>query len=399
MEKIDSLESLETPCFILDASELESSVRAYQSALRSHFEKSAVGYSVKTNSTLSAMEIVRNMDVLAEIVSYDEYELVRLCGYDQKHIVYNGPLKSKDTFLDAIQNGAIVNIETKREFEWLRELPVDVEYNVGLRLNINISKVSPEDEACANDNSRFGFSDETSDFANALKSLANMPNVRLSGLHIHRTTHSRSPNFYENSIRYACEVIKKYRLELDYLDVGGGFFGIMDGKPTYQDYSDAFYNALREYDLENLMIIVEPGNALVASCFDFISQVIDVKHVEENLWFVTTDGSRNDIDPFFRKESYFDEEICQKLTPVVHEQVITGCTCLEYDRLFKLTDKPLMSIGDKILYKNVGAYTMCLSPMFIRYVPAIYLLENGEYTLVRRKLTAKDYIEKSVVYE
>lgn len=399
MEKINSWKSLETPCFILDASELERGVRAYQSALGSNFEKSAVGYSVKTNSTPCVMEIVRNMGALAEIVSYDEYELVRLCGYDQKHIVYNGPLKSKDTFLDAIQNGAIVNIETKREFEWLRELPADKEYNVGLRLNINISKVFPEDEACANDNSRFGFSDETSDFANALKCIAGMPNVRLSGLHIHRTSHSRSPEFYGNSIRYACEVIKKYGLELDYLDVGGGFFGIMEGKPTYQNYSDAFYYALCEYKLENLMIIVEPGNALVASCFNFISDVIDVKHVEENLWFVTTDGSRNDVDPFFRKESYMDEEICQKSTPVVHEQVITGCTCLEYDRLFKLIDKPLMSIGDKILYKNVGAYTMCLSPMFIRFIPAIYLLENGEYTLVRRKLTAKDYFEKSVVYE
>ena len=32
-------------------------------------------------------------------------------------------MKSKSTFLEAIAGGAIVNIETKREIEWLKELP------------------------------------------------------------------------------------------------------------------------------------------------------------------------------------------------------------------------------------------------------------------------------------
>ena len=336
------------------------------------------------------------MGAYAEVVSHDEWELARLCGFDQQHIVYNGPMKSKETFLDAVEHGSIVNIETKRELEWLKELPNNGSYRVGIRLNINISYVSPEDADGDNDNSRFGFSDETNEFADAVALIGKLPNVELAGLHIHRTAHSRSIRFYKQSIAFACKTIEKYGLKLDYLDVGGGYFGIFPNKPTYQEYSDAFCEVLTSHGLQDLCVIVEPGNALVASCFAFLSEVIDVKHVEEKLWFATTDGSRNDLDPFFKKSGYLSEVLYAHETPVVKEQIVSGCTCLEYDRMFTLTDKPLLSVGDRIYYRNVGAYTMCLSPMFIRYIPNIYLKNKGDYTLVREKWTAKEHAMKNI---
>ena len=391
------IKDLETPCFVLDKEELSKSVSGFQNALLNNFSKSIVGYSVKTNSLPYCLNIARQQGCYAEVVSYDEYELALKCGFQKKNIVYNGPMKSKQTFLDAICNGAIVNIETHRELSWLKELPANGCYNVGLRLNVNISRVSHEDAEGENDNSRFGFSDETDEFKNALKAINDIPNVKLSGLHIHRTSHSRSVAFYRNSIRYACETIKKYNLHLDFLDVGGGYFGIFANKPTYQNYADAFKDVLDCYGLNNLCIIVEPGNALVASCFSFVSEVIDVKQVEKNRWFVTTDGSRNDIDPFFRKTGYMSELLYENKGEIVEEQVISGCTCLEYDRLFTLNQQPLMQVGDRIVYKNVGAYTMCLTPLFIRYFPKVYVINDNEISLVRDNWGAKEYIQKSEI--
>lgn len=395
------MKNLQTPCFILDKEELEKSVKGYQDALKSNFKRSIVGYSVKTNSVPACMKLAGEMGAYAEVVSHDEWELARLCGFDRQHIVYNGPMKSKETFLDAVEHGTIVNIETKRELEWLKELDIQVsddaqKYKVGIRLNINISYVSPEDADGENDNSRFGFSDETNEFADAVALIAKMPNVELAGLHIHRTAHSRSIRFYKQSIEFACKTIEKYGLKLDYLDVGGGYFGIFPNKPTYQEYSDAFFEVLTSHGLQDLCVIVEPGNALVASCFAFLSEVIDVKHVEEKLWFATTDGSRNDLDPFFKKSGYLSEVFYDHETPVVKEQIVSGCTCLEYDRMFTLTDKPILSVGDRIYYRNVGAYTMCLSPMFIRYIPNVYLKNKGDYTLVREKWTAKEHAMKNL---
>ena len=386
---------LNTPCFIFDHKELEKSINDFRKALQLYFSKSQIGYSMKTNSLPYCLSVAKKYGCCAEVVSYDEYDIARKCGFEQSKIIFNGPMKSKETFFDAITHKAIVNIETKRELQWLMYLPKDNNYKVGLRLNINISKVSPEDADGDNDNSRFGFSDDTFELKEAIEYIEKLPNVRLAGLHIHRTAHNRSIHFYENSIQYACDIIHKYGLELEYLDVGGGYFGIFPNKPTYLQYSEAFYRVLKKNSLDHLCIIVEPGNALVASCFSFLSEVIDVKQVEPDLWFITTDGSRNDVDPFFRKTSYLDEEFYSKETEIAKEQIISGCTCLEYDRLFSLIDKPLLSVGDRILYRNVGAYTMCLTPLFIRLFPNIYVKEENDYKLIRERWTVNEYLQKS----
>ena len=159
---IHSLNELEKPCFILDKQELEKSITGFQDALSVNFQDHIVGYSVKTNSTISSMMLANKYGCYAEVVSHDEYNLALSCGFSKDHIIYNGPMKSKETFIDAIIHGAIVNIESMRELTWLKELPKNTKHRIGIRLNINISRISPNDADGENDNSRFGFSDEPS---------------------------------------------------------------------------------------------------------------------------------------------------------------------------------------------------------------------------------------------
>lgn len=394
--------NLTTPCFIFDEKEFKTGVEAFYTSLKRQFSDVQIGYSLKTNSLSYVLKEAKKLKCIAEVVSYDEYQLAKSVGFHTNEIIYNGPMKSKETFLEAVKGGAIVNIETKRELDWLSYLPKDGIYGVGLRLNINISKVSPEDADGDDDNSRFGFSMESNEFADAVSYISSLSNVRLSGLHIHRTSHQRSPRFYENSIRYALSVVEAYDIDIDYLDVGGGYFGIFPNKPTFEDYVKSFYKPLQEKGMSKIKLIVEPGNALTASSFSFLSEVIDVKRVDEKTVFVTTDGSRNDVDPFFKKTDYIKEILfsdgLEKNRLCIPLQVVTGCTCLEYDRLFALHDFPRLKVGDRILYKNVGAYTMTLSPLFIRLWPRVYAFDSdGKYKEVRRAAQAEDIINMDVL--
>lgn len=389
---------LTTPCYILDIEELNRSISGFKTALNSHFVSSIIGYSVKTNSLPYCLSYAKQYGCYAEVVSHDEYELALLCGYAKNNIIYNGPMKSKETFLDAITNGAIVNIETKRELEWLKELPTNDSFGIGIRININVSKISPSDALNENDYGRFGFSDETDELKNALSQIDDIPNVYLSGLHIHRSPHTRSVSFYKETTRYAANIIKKYDLKLNYIDIGGGFYGIFKDNPTYADYCSAIKASLAEYDLGYLMVIVEPGMAILGSAFSFLTKVIDIKNLEPDLYIVTTDGSRNDIDPLFKKESYLYEIISDSNHPsIVAQQVICGCSCIEFDRLFALKNHFLLNENDFIKYKNVGAYTMCLSPLFIRYFPDVYIKKGDEYNIVRKSWTATEYIQNSLI--
>lgn len=387
---------LQTPAFILKEDELRGDISGFQKALSSRFSESIVGYSVKTNSLPYSLSIAREEGCYAEVVSYHEYALAIKCGFDKSHIIYNGPLKSKETFLDAITNGAIVNLETWREIEWLRELPEDNTWEVGIRLNIDISQVSPEDADHEEDDSRFGFSAESGDLAEALSRVRSLSYVKLTGLHIHRTSKARRVSFYSHSIQYALEVIDSYGIDLSYIDIGGGYFGPMAGKPTFEDYAGAIQEALGD-KYADLKVIVEPGNALVASAYDYIMSVIDVKQ-HNHKTYVTTDGTRNDVDPFFHKSSYFWTPLIKGDTEKsVAPQVIGGLTCLEYDRLMELEPGTTsLRAGDRIYLERVGAYTMALTPLFIHYFPIIYSRRGDSYRVIRQEWGEEEFIQKSI---
>ena len=128
---------LPTPCYIFDEAEFGRGIDGFKEALLTRFADVAIGYSVKTNSLPYALRQARLHGCMAEVVSHDEYQLARLCGFEPREIIYNGPMKSRETFVEAIQGGAIVNLETKRELEWLAAMPAGRTYNVGIRLNIN----------------------------------------------------------------------------------------------------------------------------------------------------------------------------------------------------------------------------------------------------------------------
>lgn len=387
---------LETPCYILDGQELLKSYSGFKSALNQYFPKNILSYSVKTNSLPFLLSKIKDFGAYAEVVSHDEYSLAKECGYSIDRIVYNGPLKSKETFIEAIENGAIVNIETKRELDWLSLLRKDKVYNVGIRLNVNLDVISPSDAKEGEGQSRFGYIESSGELQFFIERLNLIENVSLTGIHVHRTSKTRSVEMYKNLSKWILTIIRKYDLNLKYIDFGGGFFGIMSDKPTYNDYAKAIYLELHNnIDLKKTTIIVEPGNALIASSFSFLSEIIDEKKMGD-YYVYTSDGSRIDIDPFFHKQSYSYETILRnnETREIVKKQLIGGCTCLENDIIFELNNSEKLQEGDLILYKSVGAYTMTLSPLFIRYFPKVYYKADESYNLVRENWKSTDIIKK-----
>lgn len=380
-----------TPCFILDADRLRSNVASLRKGLDARFPSSVIAYSVKTNSSPAMLETVRESGCWAEVVSYTEFDLARASGFKASCIVYNGPLKSKESFEEALNAGAVVNIDTKRELDWLEAMPVREEpYKVGVRVNLNLMKISPEDCKKGEDYSRFGFSDEDGELSAAIARLRALPGVSLCGLHLHRTSFTRSLEVYRRIALYAGELVSKYGLDLSYVDIGGGFYGDMPGKPSFREYVDVIADNLFSREVT---VIMEPGNALAASAFSFRTSVIDAKTVS-GVRLLVCDGSRNDVDPFFRKKDYSKNFLFDSASrPIEPLQQVVGCTCLENDRLFSVEDSPRMEPGDELEFLSVGAYTMALSPLFIRYFPRVYVKSGGGIRLYGEEWNEKDYLK------
>ena len=143
---------------------------------------------------------------------------------------------------------------------------------------------------------------------------------------------------------------------------------------------------------------MEPGTSLICPPVEYVTSVTDVRETDRNR-FVTTDGSRIHVDPLMTKKSYFyhvESEDQKEQKNRLEKQVVTGFTCMENDRLFELKDAPALQEGDRIVYEKVGAYTMCLSPLFIGYFPPVYVEDKGKISCIRQKWGVREYVQGSI---
>ena len=150
-----------TPCFVIREELLSENIEGFRRALDRLWPGSRLAYSVKTNSLPWILSWMKDRDVDAEVVSDEEYELALLCGFPDDRIVFNGPVKGRQTLLRAVSSGAVVNLDSRSDLETLvREKPA-VAGRLGLRLNMNPDLFASEDVGYQQDGFRFGFSEET----------------------------------------------------------------------------------------------------------------------------------------------------------------------------------------------------------------------------------------------
>lgn len=384
-----------TPAFVIDVPALDDFVSRFQTALHAYWPNSILSYSFKTNSLPWLLSYMKNRDVWAEVVSDSEYELALAVGYGADRIVYNGPVKGRQRLRSALCQGSLVNIDSKREVRWACELAMerpDLDLAVGLRVNWDLGKRCSSESTTGGAESRFGFNAENGELGDAISDLAEV-GVRTAGLHMHRNSRTQSLDVFRAAAAVAAELINMFGLELDWLDIGGGFFGSTSASPTFDDYIACIREELNGVvNPDQTQLIVEPGGALIAVPVEFHSQVLDVKDAGPNR-FVVTDASRTDIDPLFRRSRRFEVRVDSESEEILPEQTICGFTCMEDDRLVHLRDAPELVEGDRIVFYKIGAYTMSYQSSFIEFPPAVFTRNGDSLTEVRRKWEVDDVLQ------
>ena len=414
----------ETPAFVIDGEALDGFVDRFAAALEGSWPHSILSYSFKTNSLPWLISYMRERGVWAEVVSDAEYELALALGYAPEEIVYNGPIKGRRRLREALRAGSIINLDAKREVTWTaelaRELAADAAAGtaadgdadgdgetagtapaplaVGLRVNWDLEALRPGESTTGTEGSRFGFNVDNGELDAAIEELT-AAGVRIAGLHMHRNSATQSLGVYEASASLAARIASERDLDLDWLDIGGGFFGSVDGSPTFDDYVRVIRSAVEGViDPERTRLIVEPGGSLIAVPVEFHASVLDVKRVGESV-FAITDGSRTDVDPLFRRRRDYDVRLSTSSTETLPEQIVAGFTCMEEDRITRLRDAPALAVGDRLVLSTVGAYTMSYQSTFIEFLPAVHVRRGGRYTQVRRRWGVADYLQGNRVLE
>lgn len=381
---------METPFFVIHKALLDQNIKQFKEAMIRNWPYAKLSYSVKTNSLPWILKYMNECRIMAEVVSEEEYELAKNCGFDNNNIIYNGPIKTKQSFLHAIHNGAYVNIDSSREIEWLCEAKT-VSNRIGIRINIPPELFDEADTDYLQDGFRFGFSDKNDGIGTVLKCLGRA-GISSIGLHLHCNSVTRSPRVYVAISRYAVALIEKYNIDVSFIDIGGGFFGGVPGKTAPDEYFQLIAGELyKSKRARKAILMAEPGSALVGSTVDYVTSVIDVKDTEKSR-IVTTDGSRIHIDPLWKKKEYM-YQIKTRSPDIIDRQVVCGYTCMDHDRIMTIQQKPALEVGDRIIYHRVGAYSMTFGGLFIRYLPEVFVEDKGIHYLARHRSNVQEYYD------
>ena len=387
---IDLSKSYGPSFFILDAVKFRNNFKKFSRAFKSSYPKVGVGYSYKTNYTPHLCRIVNEEGGYAEIASEMEYYAARKLGVPINKIIYNGPSKSKKSFVEAAKGGAIINIDNYSEISFLKSASksnLKNDLKVVFRINFDIR----------NNNSRFGMDPKGKEFKVLLTFIKSLPNVRLVGLHCHFPFRDlKSFKFRAEKLSSLIKTVFPKNLP-EIINIGGGYYSenlpssLSKSKLKFTDYAKLIGKILsKKFSKEKNWptLFLEPGTALVADCQIFVTRVNSTKLIR-GVGFATVAGSIFDISPNARTTNLPVQPILNpRLKRKKYHSLynVVGYTCIETDYLTKKLQSPL-SEGDFLVYGNVGSYSVVMRPPFISPSNPIllYIGKSKTLKLIKRR--------------
>ncbi len=385
------LNGLSTPLYVFDSQGFIDNFRNLCDAFRVEYENYIPGYSYKTNYTPHICKLVKQFGGYAEVVSDMEYYIAKKIGYENRHIIYNGPNKGP-LMEEHILNGGISNIDNEAEACRVVEIAgrnLDVEIRIGIRINTDIG---------AGFISRFGLDVGSAEMTRVVDMLKSTPNVRLVGLHMH-VSRARYLSAWQRRIDNVLEAADKYIDGVpDYIDVGSGMFADMEEYlhnqftvevPTYEDYARVVAGTMAKHYAHSdkkPVLMSEPGTTVVSRYLSLVATVKAIKTVKgRHIAILDCDIHDAGETCQMMKSPYTiirQGTGCPSGVPVD----LTGFTCLEQDTLFKDFPEPVR-VGDIIEFRNVGGYSVVYKPPFIMPSCPIIAFDGDKMDVVKGRDT------------
>ena len=389
-------------CFYLaKIKSFNTSYFALKRAFQKYYSNTNIAYSYKTNYLPSLCKEVFNNGGFAEVVSSMEADLALAIGVPPTKIFFNGPFKDVKYTEKFLTSGGTVNIDSMEEFQAIKEISnqVRIPFSVGLRCNFDIGDGVT---------SRFGFDAQDKQIYNIINAINADNYLKLTGLHCHFA--SRALVSWQNAAKQMCNFITNLSREsknsLKYVSLGGGLYGQMDEDlrvqfkqyiPNFEEYAEAsayeFSQCVQKNDLRDVTLIIEPGTALAANALDFVTEIISIKRVRGEI-FVTTNGSSFNLGTAKSDINLpFDIIHCaaERQRVILNKAKVVGYTCIEGDVLHSAFSAEV-AVGDLIVFKAAGSYSIVMKPPFI--LPNVAIIEAGvegdTFKLLKRPETFKD---------
>ena len=369
---------LKTPYYCFDANILHRHI-AEMKAIREKYSSDDLRfcYAIKANSFLIPY-IDKDVDYF-EVCSWGELKICRQYDVNPEKIILSGVNKEPGMIADALEYG--VRFFTAESVNQYNEIVKQVEEtNTNIQLLPRLSN-----------GAQFGM--DKSCIEEIISDSSIRAGVKIIGIHYFTGTQKKKFSKIESELKlleeFFAELKSKYGFEPELLEYGPGLgvpYFIGDGFDNYYSVYEEMvsYIASAKYSYR---VNLEMGRFFAASCGEYITSVADVKGTPDAPILIL-DGGRNHI-------SYYGQNMVMK-TPLIESERkgendevpcdLYGSLCSFNDMIARAVMIPSPKIGDRLIFKNIGAYSITegIYLFLSRDLPAVYAKEeDGQCKMLR----------------
>lgn len=369
---MEVLKKFKTPFYIMDVDILRERINYLKNTLS---DKIDLCYAVKANTFIAdyaAREVAR-----LEICSPGEYEICEQLNINPDKMVISG-VNKEASFIKKLVNKDeqfIFTIESLEQYKMLKKLAKDKKIQVLIRITSG---------------NQFGVSK-----CDAIKIIQDNKNLDILGIEYFSGTQKNSLKKIEREFKFLKEFIEsvkdKYHFEIRELEYGTGFpVSYFEGEEfDEEEYLLGFKELILGY-FGDLKLTIEVGRSIAATCGKYYTKVVDLKTNEVGN-FAIVDGGMNHL-VYYGAMMGMRVPICEILPKRSQKNAknwcICGSLCTINDIMIKQLPITNLRIGDVLIFKNTGAYSMTegISLFLSRELPKIIIKENDDYKIVRKNI-------------
>jgi carboxynorspermidine decarboxylase len=162
--------------------------------------------------------------------------------------------------------------------------------------------------------------------------------------------------------------------QAEWVNLGGGYLFEEEGEPcgSLDELCLAVDSLRSQHGVE---VFVEPGSGLIRAAGYFVASVLDLFQ-SGGAAVAVLDTTVNHMPEVF--EYGFQPDVVGHDDDAPHEYLLAGCTCLAGDLFGSYRFPEPLSVGDRIVFSNAGAYTLVKAHTFNGVaLPSVYALTAG----------------------
>lgn len=353
-------------------------------------------YSVKANSSIALLGLLRELGAGLDIVSGGELFRALKAGFAGADVVFSGVGKTEREMEEALRAEVLLfNVESEEELRVLDKVAerLHMKARVALRVNPEVLVDTPHPYTRTGEKGmKFGIPfDETLSVG---KIAASLPNIRLLGLDMHVGSQISQFAPYEVGLQRLLhlrrEIERETSVKLEYLDIGGGLAVTYDAERTLDVAQfGQVINAL--VGGSGLKIILEPGRFLVGNAGVLLTRVLYRKR-SGGKEFIITDAGMTDL---LRPSHYNAFHRIEAVNPTGRTTVadVVGPVCESGD--FLALDRQIDDAqpGNLLAVMSTGAYGFVMASNYnSRPRPVEVLVDGDRFGVITERETYDDLV-------